>query len=138
MEGSQERCNFSQRTETDLDACFVKILACKERKLYSGIFSLQVILVHNLNVSNCCRSSLTRPFSCSCVYVQGHMSRPMWRSDSNERSEVGSFLPAYFLMKSPLLFLLPCSSASQLPLGSHMHSTISSFSCGLCKTSLWY
>lgn len=138
MEGYQERCNLSQRTETDLDASFIKILACKERKLYSSIFSLQVILVHNLNVSNCCRCSLTRPFTCSCVCTcRDTCHGPC----GGQTATFGSWFfssSLFFLMKSPLLFLLPCSSASQLPLGLHMHSTISSFSCGLCKTSLWY
>lgn len=50
-----------------------------------------------------------------CVYVQGHMSWPMWRSDSNVRKLV-LFFQLIFLMKSPLLFLLPCSLPPSSPL----------------------
>lgn len=131
-------CDFSQRTGTDLDAYFMKILACKEHKSYSSIFSLHLIFVHNLDVDNYYRSTLMRLFTRSCVCTRRNTFHGPC---GGQTATFGGwfFSSSLFLMKSPLLFLLPCSSsASQLPLGSHMHGTLSSFSCGLRKTSLWY
>ena len=108
-------CNFSQRTGTDLNAYFMKILACKQHKLYSSIFSLQVIFVHSLDVDNYYLSTLMRPFTCSCVCTRRNTSWPMWRSGSNIWRLVLFFQLIFnevaLAISAPLLFLcLPAPS----------------------------
>lgn len=112
-------CNFSQRTETDLNAYFMKILACKEHKLYSSIFSLQVIFVHNLDVDNYYHSTLMRPFTCSCVCTCRNACHGP-RGGQTAMFGGWFFSSSLFLMKSPLLFLLPCSSSAPSSLLDHI------------------